>query len=69
MSSWVALFLENQAAIGHLTAKDRDGSIDAIFGPPRVEFDVRDSQHIDLLFLPLLQKWYASVGKVGLGML
>jgi len=50
MSSWVALFLENQAAIGHLTAKDRDGSIDAIFDPSRVEFDLGDSQHVGLLF-------------------
>jgi hypothetical protein len=56
MSSWVAHFLENQAAIGHLTAKDRDGLIDAIFDSPRVGFDVRDSQHVDLLFLPLLKK-------------
>ena len=44
------LFLENQVDIGNLIRKDGDGSIDAIFDPPRVEFDVGDSQNVDLLF-------------------
>ena len=44
------LFVENQTAIGHLTAKTREGSIDAILDPPRVEFEVGDSQYIGVLF-------------------